>query len=180
MAENKFTQYIKPPLVLCVICFVMCFLIVGVHKLTYVDTTGIITDSVRTELDAMIGDSSDCVILPDFEAEGVNSVIVDKKKHFCAFEITVNGYAKDGLNVLVGIKNGEIIAVKVLSCKETEGVGTIVTEDIYLSQFIGIDSPDFSADIVSGATFSSEGMINAISIAMNTYNERKGDIFSVN
>ncbi len=180
MAETKFTKYIKPSLVLCIICFVMCFLIVGVYKLTYVDTTGIITDSVRTELDAMLGDSSGCVLLSDFEAEGVKSVIVDKKKRFCAFEITVNGYAKDGLNVLVGIKNGEISAIKVLSCKETEGVGTIVTEDIYLSQFIGVDSPDFPADIVSGATFSSEGMINAVTIAMNTYNERKGEIFNGN
>lgn len=180
MAENKFTQYIKPPLVLCVICFLMSFLIVGVHKFTYIDTTGIITDSMREELDSMIENSSGCVMLPDFKAEGVRSVIVDKEKRFCAFEIIVNGYAKDGIHILVGIRNGEIIGVSVLSCKETEGIGTIVTEDIYLSQFIGLDSPDFSADVVSGATFSSEGMINAIIIAMKTYDERKGEIFSGN
>ena len=178
MAENKFIKAIKPSLVLCLICFVMCFLLVLVHKFTFVDTTGIITDSVRAELDAVLGDSSDCVVLTEIKADNVNTIIADKKNRFCAFEVTVNGYAKDGIHALICIQNGEIISVKVLSCKETEGVGTIVTEDIYLSQFIGVNSSDFGGDIVSGATFSSEGMINAVNIAMKTYEERKGDIFS--
>lgn len=176
--ENKFRTYIKPPLALCLICFVMCFLLVMVHKFTYVDTTGVITDKLRKGLDSMLTDSSDCVMLTEFEAENVNSVIVDKEQGFCAFEITVNGYAKNGLHTLIGIQNGEVIGVKVLTCGETEGVGTVVTEEDFLSQFKGITSAEFEADTVTGATYSSKGMINAVTIAMQTYTDRKGDIFN--
>ncbi|MBE6838941.1 MAG: FMN-binding protein [Ruminococcus sp.] len=180
MANEKKTsvfEYIKPPLVLLLICMIMSGILVFAYELTYVDTTGVITDKLRTGLDAQLSDSSACVMLTDFEAEGITSVIVDKEQNYCAFELTVDGYAKDGLHLLVGIKDDAVSGISVLTIGETPGLGTRVNDEGYLSTYYGVTDSDYTPDIISGATYSSKGVDSAVRLAIETYNERKGEIF---
>lgn len=178
MDKKSFSENIKPAVVLCLICFIVCGLLVFVRDVTYVDTTGIITDKLRGGLDSMLPDSSNCAMLTDFEADGITSVIVDKEQSFCAFEITVSGYAKNGLHLLIGIQNDEVIGVSVLTCGETEGLGSRVKDATFLDQFKGINSSEFDVDTISGATYSSKGVKSAVETVMNVYSERKGDVFN--
>ena len=178
MDKKKLWESAKPAVVLCLICFIVCGLLVVVRDITYVDTTGIITDKLRGGLDSMVDNSSECKMLTDFEAEGITSVIVDKDQHFCAFEITVSGYAKNGLHLLVGIQDDKVVGVSVLTCGETEGLGSRVKDPSFLEQFKGIDSPEFETDTISGATYSSKGVKSAVETVMNVYSERKGEIFN--
>lgn len=180
MAKEKKTntfEYVKPPLVLLVICMLMTAILVFAYELTYVDTTGVITDKLRAGLDQQLSDSSACVMLTDFEAEGITSVIVDKEQNYCAFELTVDGYAKDGLHVLIGVKDDAVSGISILTIGETPGLGTRVQDESFLSGFYGVTQPDFSVDAISGATYSSNGIKNAVALAIETYNERKGEIF---
>ena len=43
-------EKIKAPLVLTLICTIVAALLIFVHKLTYVDTTGVITDELKSGL----------------------------------------------------------------------------------------------------------------------------------
>ena len=105
-------EKIMPPLVLMLICSVCCALLVIAYELTYVDTTGMVTDKMKESLVEIYGTSDGFEMLKN-EDGTVNSLdaAADKAKvdsvlrdanGRCAFEITASGYSKDGLYMLVG------------------------------------------------------------------------------
>lgn len=167
----------RPTAVLTLLCAVMCLLLVGAYHLTYVDTTGVLTDKLRDGCVAIFGES-EYEMLTDPVPEGITSVIADKANGVCAFEIYASGYSKDGLHVLVGMdKDGAVAGVYVVSTTETPGLGTKVDSESFLSQFTGQSDPDLEVDAITGATFSSKGVRNAVSLAIQTYQNEKEAIF---
>ena len=92
-----------------------------------------------------------------------------------AIQVCVDGYSKDGINVLIGIdENGALSGIEFVSLGETPGLGSKVRDEAsFRKQFIGITEAPESFDAISGATFSSKGMKKAVDTAMNVYNENK-------
>lgn len=77
-----------------------------------------------------------------------------------------SGFGGD-VNVMVGMNlSGEVCGLKIVSMSETPGIGTKVQADSFLSQFIG-QSGAAEADIISGATFSSRAVIEAVNKALD-------------
>ncbi|MEG0614436.1 MAG: FMN-binding protein [Oscillospiraceae bacterium] len=168
---------IKPPLVLMLICLLTTALLVVAYNVTYVDTTGIITEKLRAGCVETIGEG-DFEMLTDVKAEGVTSIIVDKSAKKCAFEIVADGYVKGGLHVIVGMdENGVVSGVSVIGIAETPGLGTKVKKKDFLDKFKGINSTEIAVDNVTGATFSSKGMKSAVALAVETFGAKKGEIF---
>ena len=59
--------------------------------------------------------------------------------------------------------NGAIATLVVDASDETEGLGTrCMTDDAFISQFIGKKGPFESIDMVSGATYTSTAVMNAL------------------
>ena len=58
-------------------------------------------------------------------------------------------------------EDGTIATMTVDASGETEAIAKSCTEDAFLSQFIGKKGP-FTADVVAGATFTSNAVINAV------------------
>lgn len=177
-------QYIKPPIVLAIICIISTALLVFAYNLTYVDTTGVITDKLKAGLEDVLGDGEYEMLLTKNDEgtsvplvyDGITSIIKDDKGQ-TAFEITVDGYAKGGLHVLVGIdEKGAVSGVSILSIGETPGLGTKVQNQSFLDSFKGIDKTPVEVDSITGATYSSKGMKNAVSLALTTYQSEKGEI----
>jgi electron transport complex protein RnfG len=96
---------------------------------------------------------------------------------------TIVGYGGD-IELFVGISaDGEVAGVKVLSLKETPGLGTNVEKSDFQAQFIGktVDtelvvvklppSSDNEVSSLAGATFSSVSFNSAVNNAMSIYNE---------
>lgn len=94
------------------------------------------------------------------------------------YKMSVTGY-KPGLTILVGIdKEGNLIAAKVTQSSETPGLGALVAEDKFISQFSakatteefsvvkGSSSKDSEIIAVSGATISSTAVTGAINEAV--------------
>ncbi|MCR5167757.1 MAG: FMN-binding protein [Oscillospiraceae bacterium] len=183
-------EKIMPPLVLMLICSVCCALLVIAYELTYVDTTGMVTDKMKESLVEIYGTSDGFEMLKN-EDGTVNSLdaAADKAKvdsvlrdanGRCAFEITASGYSKDGLYMLVGIdENGAVKGVSIMSIGETPGLGTKVQDDKFKGQFSGMAEPSAAdtADNVTGASRSSKGMKGAIKLALETYAAKKEVIF---
>ena len=171
-------EKIMPPLVLTIICVISSALLVLAYNLTYVDTTGIITDKLSSGLTELYGSADDFSMLLNDDGtvktyDGVTSVIADSKGH-TAFEITADGYSKGGLHLLIGFdENGAVCGISILTIGETPGLGTKVQDSSYLDKFKGITSPDFQVDGITGATYSSKGMTGAVKTAVNAYSELK-------
>ena len=171
-------KYIFPPLALMMICLVVCGLLVGAYKLTYKDTTGVMTDY------KILLDSSKAEKTPlTFGNENVNSIILSENKENCLVEVTTDGYSKGGIHILVGInQNGELVGTEFVICGETPGLGTKLRDQksIFSDKFIGFTSDDDfdSVDNVTGATYSSNGMREAIKTALEVYSNNKEAILS--
>ena len=178
-----------------VISFVVCGLLVGTYKLTYKDTTGVMTDDLKAGCEAVFPSSNgnDYKILLDssetkripltFGNKNVNSIILSDDKENCLVEVTTDGYAKGGIHILVGInKEGELVGTEFISCGETPGLGTKLRDQksIFSDKFIGFTADDNldNVDNVTGATYSSKGMKEAIKTALEVYSNNKEAILS--
>ncbi|MGN0607284.1 MAG: FMN-binding protein [Oscillospiraceae bacterium] len=177
MLEN-----IKPPLVLSLICAVICALLIAAYNATYVDTTGVITDKLQECLDNIYGHGEYQMAFNDdgslMTYDGISAVIFSDNGDI-AFEIVADGYSKGGIDVIVGMdSDGAVKGIQFVSLKETPGLGTKVNDNNFISQFLGLDSSEFDIQAVTGATFSSNGMKNAVACAIDTYNNHREEIMN--
>lgn len=87
------------------------------------------------------------------------------------FSLTTTGYGgKNTLKMTVGIDmDGKITDTKVLSHKETAGLGSKITTEAFKGQFPGKDAGLEGVDNISGATFSSNYYRAAIADAFTAY-----------
>lgn len=167
---------------------VISALLIAAHNLTYVDTSGIITEKLEKKCTALMGES-DYSIVQDWRAAGyaidrpdsVSKLIVGANGSL-AFEIETDGYNKGGLDLLISMNSdGSIKGIEVVSITETPGLGTNVNDEGFLSLFGGIDSEAVivkktssasnEIEAVTGATYSSKGVASAVNTAISVYRE---------
>lgn len=172
-------EKIMPPLVLTLICVITSALLVAAYNITYVDTTGVITDELASGLTEIYGGSDGFDMLMNDDGtvktyDGVTSVITNGSG--TAFEITADGYSKGGLHLLIGFdESGSICGISVISIGETPGLGTKMQNKDFLDKFKGISSEDYQVDNITGATYSSKGMKAAVNTALEAYSQMKGE-----
>lgn len=181
---------IMPPLVLTIICVVVCGLLVAAYNATYVDNTGVLTDDIKKGCEEICGAGEYQILLKpssdekkevvNYGDDKVNAVIADKENKTCLIEITEDGYSKGGLHILVGFdKDGNTNGIYFLSIGETPGLGTNVQDKGFLDKFNGLNEADSADEVdnVTGATYSSKGMKSAVKRAIELYNSHKEEIF---
>lgn len=166
-----------PPLVLSVVCIAVSGLLAFANQLTAPRIAKAQEEKLSKSLVEVFGEADYKTLDKSFE--NVNQVITDENNR-AIFDITVDGYSKDGIEALIGIDSeGKVCGIGIVSLKETTGIGTRIQANDYIEKFIGLDNDDFPDDtIISGATYSSKGMRNAVSIAVSTYSQNKEVIFS--
>ena len=148
---------IKPPLVLTLICTVISAALIFVYNATYVDTTGIITDSLKEGLTEIYGEAEYTMLKNEdgtvLTYDGITSVIVNDKKQV-SFEVIADGYAKKGIHVLVGVSDNGVEGISFIELGETPGLGTKVRDDSdFVKQFLGVKNDEYEFSAVTGATF---------------------------
>lgn len=166
-----------PPLVLMTVCIIVSGLLAFANHLTKPKIEAAQEEKLNTALTDVFGKAEYKAL--DLEFDGVTQIITDDKGR-AVFDITVDGYSKNGIQALVGIdKNGEICGIGIVSISETAGLGTRVNDEKYLGKYVGLSTPDFSDDtIISGATYSSKGMRKAVKTALDTYSQHKEAILN--
>ncbi|WP_426349524.1 RnfABCDGE type electron transport complex subunit G [Alloiococcus sp. CFN-8] len=81
--------------------------------------------------------------------------------------------AQDQMTVAtaIDINSNTILGIQVLEQAETPGLGDLICEDDFTGKFQGLSSADeVQVDIISGATISSEAVIEAVNNALDYYN----------
>ena len=181
-------KYIKPVIVLSLITTIVSALLIVTYNLTYVDTSGIITDEINEKCVELMGEG-EYSIVTDWLADGYLiekpenvEKLIKKADGSVAFQIIASGYNKNGLDLLIAMNDdGTIKGVSIISITETPGLGTKVDDESFLNRFVNIgsnvtivkNSPanEYEIEAAAGATYSSKGVASAINIAIDTYKE---------
>lgn len=183
---------VKPVIILSLIVALISALIIVVYNLTYVDTSGVLTDKQSAAAVAIYGGAAeDYSVIPadkwrgametaDSELLKTNASritkLIKKNDGSLAVEVVVKGY-KDGYDILVGVKDGAVAGVSVVSTgEETPGLGTKTSDPAFLANFKGLSTEavivksepaaENEVQAVTSATFSSKGVANAVNIAL--------------
>ncbi len=124
--------------------------------------------------------------------EDVNESIVEAYVEDGVYIQTIQSYGYNSevpitLEVRIDMSNDSVSEVSIISHEETQDYGGYITEDWFLDRFFGksVDQvlklvkimPEEDADIVAitGATKTSEGVVNGVNIAMENYNNEYGE-----
>ena len=91
---------------------------------------------------------------------------------------SAKGY-KSSVTATVAFDNdGNILSLSIDASGETTGIGTRVAGGEFVDQFSGKAAEQFDVsgvDTVTGATYSSRGAVNAINLAVQAYQEVRGN-----
>ena len=170
---------IKPAIVLTVICVVASLLLVFANEMTKNRIAEQKSQKFGNSVEALFGECEITLLDENFGNSDILNIAVTTNKE-TAIQVSADGYAKDGINILVGInKNGEISGIEFISLGETPGLGSKIKDEAsFREQFIGLSDTIDGYDAISGATFSSKGMKEAINTALDVYNENKEAILN--
>lgn len=187
----SFSFSFRPALTLAAIVAIISALLIVTYNVTYVDTSGILTAKQSAAAVAVYGGAEEdyevvpaedwgAVLTPDVNPDFDRiTKVIRKKDGSLAFEVVVKGY-KDGYDILVGVKDGAVAGVAVVSAgEETPGLGTKTNDPAFLDNFKGISgkaeivksapAADNEVQAVTSATFSSKGVAKAVNIALKAY-----------
>lgn len=175
-------EYIKPTLVLTIICLIITALLSATYEITkpIIEANAIRTAEearmeVLPEADSFtqVEVSADSITIPD----GVKIVDAYTADNDVGLTVTVTskGYSSDALKVMIGINvEGKVEKVKILNNAETPGLGSKVSDSEFIDQFSDMDSSMANFQMVSGATISSTAMQKAIEVAFQVFDMMKG------
>ena len=124
----------------------------------------------------------------DKEGQPVEKVVFPAKKDGKTFEVAYSGAAKgyhDLIEVMVGVdQDGKLTGISIMTHSETPGLGARIVEPSFTDQFAGldVDTTKLSAeggkvDALSGATFSTIGVVTAVTEALKEFPKIKQEAF---
>jgi electron transport complex protein RnfG len=124
----------------------------------------------------------------DEEGKPIEVVVFPAKKggktQAVAYSASAKGY-HDLIEVMVGVDpEGTLTGISIMTHTETPGLGARIVEPGFTAQFAGLDleTAKLSAeggkvDALSGATFSTMGVITAVDTALEEFPQIKKEIF---
>ncbi len=118
----------------------------------------------------------------DYTAEGIDGVVVAPDGSV-AVKALQAGYDGGIITLIVSFDtNGTVLGIWADALTQTQGFGTKVAEDDYLSTFIGLDGTqnavagENGVDLIAGVTVSSNAFFAAFNNCVDTYNAVAGSL----
>jgi electron transport complex protein RnfG len=129
-----------------------------------------------------IVDRKKIVIGEDEKGNPMELIVFPAKKAGETFAVALEGKGKGfgGLiGVMVGIsKEGKLLDIGITSHSETPGIGARVAETFFTDRFKGrATAGEVAVDGISGATYSSTGVMSAVNQAIGYVNQFREEIF---
>jgi electron transport complex protein RnfG len=119
----------------------------------------------------------------DDKGKPVELVVFPAKKNGETFAVAVEGVGKGfhgPIGVMVGVnKEEKLTGIAITTQSETPGIGSRVTEPSFTDRFKGLPArQDVTVDAISGATYSSRGVLSAVRQAVGYVNKFKKEMFT--
>ena len=176
----------KPTIVLALVAGIVTALLVIAERSVQYDETQL-SGKLADSCIELMGEGEYKVLL-DWLEEGypiekppeVAKLIKNTTTGGIAFQIIVNGYSTNGINMLIVMdEDGGVEALTVVENKETAKIGTRVEDPAFMNNFLGRADPvrivkgtpraDNEIAALTGATRSSNAVANAVNLAIETY-----------
>jgi electron transport complex protein RnfG len=129
-----------------------------------------------------IADRKKLVIGEDERGKPIELIIFPAKKAGTTFAVALEGKGK-GFHGLIGVmvavsKEGALLDIGITSHSETPGIGARVSEPFFTERFKGLKAvKGITVDGISGATYSSKGVITAVNQAIGYVTTFNKEIF---
>ncbi len=151
--------------VLTAICMCIALLLAVVNSITADRIAENIANQKQKAILAIFPDGTDT--REYINDNGDTAYIVYRDGEPIGYCVNTSGSGFGGnVEVMVGLTpTGEVYGVEIVSMSETPGIGTKVQSESFLGQFIG-QQGSADADIISGATFSSNAVKEAVDKAL--------------
>lgn len=178
--NKSIKEILLPTAALTAVTLVVSAALVFTYNATKKEQVGGLSDTTLTACQALFPESENFeTVEVDGLDEQIQNVILPDGSDAIGFEMELKGYSK-GLVLVVGIDaNGSVIGYEVAESSETPGLGTQITEDDFRSQFTGKAAAvtgvkgdpksDTEVSVISGATLSSNAVINGVNLALESY-----------
>ncbi len=175
---------VKPIVVLVLITLVVSAALAVTYRFTKVEDTGPDLNEINT-IGKTVMPEADEFEQMDTEAEGASYLFRAKNGAGIMIQAETTGYnANVPIVFLVGFdQNGAITGLSVTEQQETPGLGDKITQEEFALQFVGKTGEigfktggENSVDGISGATYSSKGMIEGINRARKAFEAVKGEL----
>lgn len=175
-----------PPIVLACVCAVCCALLAVVNSITKDKIAAAENAAVQESLSGLPNagafEEIENFISPEMEKVKVTGLYKDELIQ-TAVLVTADGYNKGGIQAVIGIdKDGVVTGISFVSVTETPGLGTKVQTNPELLADSLVDLKDGSevdsCDGITGATFSSKGLKNAVKCALKAFELNKEAILN--
>lgn len=164
----KIKDVLLPTLALLLICVVVAGALSATNRLTR-DTIAAAEQAALQEAMEQLIPNADYT-----DVTGNGTVFAAHRDGLSAGHIILTeamGY-KSTVSVMTAINsNGEVMNVIVTNCsEESPGIGQkVATDNTFLSQFAGIATPTERIDAITGATYSSDAVTEAVNKALTVY-----------
>lgn len=181
---SKIKNLLMPPIILAGVCAVCCGLLAIANSITKDKITAAENAAVQESLSGLpnagIFEEIKNFDAPNTEKVKVSALYKDES-YQTAVLVTADGYNKNGIQAAVGIdKEGNITGISFVSVTETPGLGTKIQSnpELLADSLTGLSNVDDieACDGITGATFSSKGLKNAVKCALETFELNKGVI----
>jgi electron transport complex protein RnfG len=122
------------------------------------------------------------VIGTDERGKPLELTIFPAKKQGETFAVAIEGKGKGfhgTIGVMVGVsREGKLTDIGITSHSETPGIGSRITETTFTNQFQGIPATgEPKVDGISGATYSSKGVMRAVGEALGYVKKFREEMF---
>ena len=127
-------------------------------------------------------DRKTIVVGTDERGNTIELIIFPAKKQGETFAVALEGKGKGfggSIGVMVGVgKDGTLLDISITNHSETPGIGSRVTEASFTDEFKDLSiEEELEVDGVSGATYSSKGVMGAVNQAIGYVTKFREEIF---
>lgn len=165
-------DYIKPSLILMIICLVVTAALVSTYQVTKPIIAEALEKRSQEARQEVLpeGKGFERILSSEMESDKLEKGVIEayQSENKVGWVITSQDKGYGGtIRIITGYDSGGMITnIKILEQSETPGLGTKVGEEFFLEQFRGKDSIE-GVEAISGATISSEAMKRAVSWSLN-------------
>lgn len=175
MTKEKYNEYIKPFVVLVVICLLVSFLLAFTNSMTEpVIQENARIEAEKTRREVLPNSQSFTELDVDAGALGIESAY--REDNGLGYVVTA-GYKGYGgiVTVTVGLDNdGKVVRVSANVGSETQGVGSKAGKADFLDKFNGLTGSADGVATISNATYSSTAVRDGVSAALRAFDTIKG------
>ena len=171
------SKQVRPILVLVAICALAGVLLGAVHQLTEPVITAAEERMAEEPYAALVPDAASFEEVP-CDVEGcvaaLNALDESGNRLGVIVVAQAKGYGGEVPLAVAFDESGTTLSVKTMPNEETPGLGSRISDDSYIGQYVGLPAESVgeeSVDLISGATISSKAALTAFNCAVEAYEE---------